>query len=157
MLSNNKITISIIFTFIVLLIISLVIVSIDNVKDFDTGTPERTVQLFLQHMTDKEFDQSYKLVSEGKKANCSLVTFLSSASRYDNTSGNIISHKETLTYDKIAIVTIYVTNIEASPLGVSDHSFQEVFTLISTETQTDFMEPWVITEFQYPFNCVNPK
>ena len=136
----------------ILILISLT-VFISVTKDavsLKADSPERTVQKFLQYISEERFQESYDLISPSKKNECGYISFVSSIT---DISEHIKNNKIELTNTYIegdeAIVSIKVSGMNNAILSApSENSSTEQYGLILSNNQ------WLIETMEYPNNCL---
>ena len=136
----------------ILILISLTIF-ISLTKDavsLKSDSPERTVQKFLQYISEDRFQESYDLISPSKKNECKYISFVSSIT---DIAKHIKNNKIELTNTYIegdeAIVSIKASGMNYSILSApSENSSTEQYGLILSNNQ------WLIETMEYPNNCL---
>ena len=139
----------------ILILISLTIF-ISLTKDavsLKADSPERTVQKFLQYISEDRFQESYDLISPSKKNECKYISFVSSIT---DIAKHIKNNKIELTNTYIegdeAIVSIRVSEMNYSILSApSENRSTKLYVLILRNNQ------WLIETMEYPNNCLIKK
>ena len=113
------------------------------------GTPERVVQIYLQHLSEEDFENAYALLDEELKSECTFREFITNSTLAKTRfKGDSLTHKNTNEFEEVAIVSIEVTSIQTSiPFGADETRREELFTL-SLEDGI-----WKISDLQFPTGC----
>ena len=153
-LSMSKLYISLGLISILILISLTVFISLTkNVVNLKADSPERTVQKFLQYISENRLQDSYNLISPSKKDECEYLSYISLMSDKAEQNEN---HKIRLTNTYIendkAIVNVRVTEMNYSILSApSEYGFTEQYKLILIADQ------WLIETMKYPIDCSKNK
>ncbi|MDA1278903.1 MAG: hypothetical protein O3B95_02515 [Chloroflexi bacterium] len=137
----------------VLIIVSVLISVLADNRNVDilpVGTPEGTVQRYLQALTDGDLTAAYGYVSTDLKNECTLEHFLETARwREKNFSASV---RDTTIIDDRTIVTVEITEPGSNqPFSQGGYSFDTIFTLTSDN------EEWRISEPPWPVSWCPPK
>ena len=113
------------------------------------GTPESVVQIYLQHLSDEDFENAYALLNEELKSECTFREFITNSTLAKTRfKGDSLTHKNTNEFEEVAIVSIEVTSIQTSiPFGADETRREELFTL-SLEDGI-----WKISDLRFPTGC----
>ena len=113
------------------------------------GTPERVVQIYLQHLSEEDFENAYALLDEELKSECTFREFITNSTlAKTRLKGDSLTHKNTNEFEEVAIVSIEVTSIQTSiPFGADETRREELFTL-SLEDGI-----WKISDLRFPTGC----
>ena len=144
------------FGLIAILILISLTVFISATKDavsLKADSPERTVQNFLQYLSEERFQESYDLISPSKKNECGYISFVSSITDIaEHIKNNKIQLKNTYAEGDEAIVSIRVSEMNYSILSApSENSSTKQYGLILSNNQ------WLIETMEYPNNCLINK
>lgn len=134
----------------ILIVSSLIVALTAKVSTLEEGTPERSVQLFLENLKNDQFSEAHSFLTQGKQKTCDAVHFLREFSDYGDSQlqdANISWIKPNQEIAQATIVNLEISRIEPSPFGSSENSYQESFTLIFENNM------WKIAEFNFPMNC----
>ena len=134
----------------ILIVSSLVLALTTEVATLEEGTPERSVQLFLEHLKNDRFSEAHSFLTLDKQKTCNAVHFLRQFSDYGDSQlqdSNISLNKPNQEIAQATIVNLEISRIEPSPFGSSENSYQESFTLILEDNI------WKISEFNFPMHC----
>ena len=134
----------------ILIVFSLVLALTTEVSTLEEGTPERSVQLFLEHLKNDRFSEAHSFLTLDKQKTCNAVHFLRQFSDYGDSQlqdSNISLNKPNQEIAQATIVNLEISRIEPSPFGSSENSYQESFTLILEDNI------WKISEFNFPMHC----
>ena len=133
-----------------LLIASILVLNLTNTPpQMPKDSPERVVQLFLEHVSKDAHGTAYELLAKELKQVCRPTEFAADSyeqkSRYSNAT---IKHINTQSDSFESIVLVEVIEIEPSfPIGTSENSYQETFNLTKENSN------WKINRLQFPINC----
>ena len=133
----------------VLVITSVVLAINRKSHTMKEGTPERVVQIYLQHLSEEDFENAYALLNEELKSECTFREFITNSTlARTRLKGDSLTHKNTNEFEEVAIVSIEVTSIQTSiPFGADETRREELFTL-SLEDGI-----WKISDLQFPTGC----
>ena len=133
-----------------ILVITSVVLTINRKSHtMKEGTPERVVQIYLQHLSDEDFENAYALLNEELKSECTFREFITNSTLAKTRfKGDSLTHKNTNEFEEVAIVSIEVTSIQTSiPFGADETRREELFTL-SLEDGI-----WKISDLRFPTGC----
>ena len=133
-----------------ILVITSVVLAINRKSHtMKEGTPERVVQIYLQHLSEEDFENAYALLNEELKSECTFREFITNSTlAKTRLKGDSLTHKNTNEFEEVAIVSIEVTSIQTSiPFGADETRREELFTL-SLEDGI-----WKISDLQFPTGC----
>ena len=133
-----------------ILVITSVVLAINRKSHtMKEGTPERVVQIYLQHLSEEDFENAYALLDEELKSECTFREFITNSTlAKTRLKGDSLTHKNTNEFEEVAIVSIEVTSIQTSiPFGADETRREELFTL-SLEDGI-----WKISDLQFPTGC----
>ena len=133
----------------VLVITSVVLAINRKSHTMKEGTPERVVQIYLQHLSEEDFENAYALLNEELKSECTFREFITNSTlAKTRLKGDSLTHKNTNEFEEVAIVSIEVTSIQTSiPFGADETRREEFFTL-SLENGM-----WKISDLRFPTVC----
>ena len=137
-------------TLLFILVITSVVLSINRKSHtMKEGTPERIVQIYLQHLSEEDFENAYDLLNKELKSECDFSEFIKNSTlakaRFKGVS---LTHKNTNEFEEVAIVSIEVTSIQTSiPFGADETRREELFTL-SLEDGI-----WKISDLRFLTGC----
>ncbi|MEC8891255.1 MAG: hypothetical protein VX426_05940 [Chloroflexota bacterium] len=137
-------------TLLFILVITSVVLAINRKSHtMKEGTPERVVQIYLQHLYEEDFENAYALLNEELQSECTFSEFLTNSTLYKTRfKGDSLTHKNTNEFEKAAIVTIELTSIQTSiPFGADETRREELFTLSLEEGL------WKISDLRFPTVC----
>ena len=132
------------------LVITSVVLSINRKSHtMKEGTPERVVQIYLQHLSDEDFENAYALLNEELKSECTFREFITNSTLAKTRfKGDSLTHKNTNEFEEVAIVSIEVTSIQTSiPFGADETRREELFTLSLEDGR------WKISNLWFPAEC----
>ena len=133
-----------------ILVISSVVLAINRKSHtMKEGTPERVVQIYLQHLSEEDFENAYALLNEELKSECTFREFITNSTLAKTRfKGDSLTHKNTNEFEEVAIVSIEVTSIQTSiPFGADETRREELFTLSLED------EKWKISDLRFPTGC----
>ena len=133
-----------------ILVITSVVLAINRKSHtMKEGTPERVVQIYLQHLSEEDFENAYALLNEELKSECTFREFITNSTLAKTRfKGDGLTHKNTNEFEEVAVVAIEVTSIQTSiPFGVDETRREELFTL-SLEDGI-----WKISDLRFPTGC----
>ena len=133
-----------------ILVITSVVLAINRKSHtMKEGTPERVVQIYLQHLSDEDFENAYALLNEELKFECTFREFITNSTLAKTRfKGDSLTHKNTNEFEEVAIVSIEVTSIQTSiPFGADETRREELFTLSLED------EIWKISDLRFPTGC----
>jgi len=134
-----------------ILVASIIALNIGNKPSkMPQGSPARTVQIFLEHVSGGNYDSAYNSLSIELKKTCSSTDFAADSynekARY---SRSTFKHLTTQLADLESVVLVEVIEWEpAFPIGTSENSYQEKFNLVKENGN------WKISQLQFPINCL---
>ena len=133
----------------VLVITSVVLAINRKSHTMKEGTPERVVQIYLQHLSEEDFENAYALLNEELKSECTFREFITNSTLAETRfKGDSLTHKNTNEFEEVAIVSIEVTSIQTSiPFGADETRREELFTLSLED------EIWKISDLRFPTGC----
>jgi len=132
-----------------LVIVSIYIATTRENEPLIEGSPERTVQIYIENILDSNPLKAYELISKDLQDNCGYTEFI-------NTSGSSYGPDEVQTITLVkseiigdeAFVTVETSTIETSiPLGSSEHKNRQTYLLIKEDME------WKIIETSFPIYC----
>jgi hypothetical protein len=132
------------------LVITSVVLAINRKSHMmKEGTPERVVQIYLQHLSEEDFENAYALLNEELKSECTFREFITNSTlAKTRLKGDSLTHKNTNEFEEVAIVSIEVTSIQTSiPFGADETRREELFTLSLED------EKWKISDLRFPTGC----
>ena len=133
-----------------ILVITSVVLAINRKSHtMKEGTPERVVQIYLQHLFEEDFENAYALLNEELKSECNFSEYITNSTLAETRfKGDSLTHKNTNEFEEVAIVSIEVTSIQTSiPFGANETRREELFTL-SLEDGI-----WKISDLRFPTGC----
>ena len=133
-----------------ILVITSVVLAINRKSHtMKEGTPERVVQIYLQHLSDEDFENAYALLNEELKSECTFREFITNSTLAKTMfKGDSLTHKNTNEFEEVAIVSIEVTSIQTSiPFGADENRREELFTLSLEDGR------WKISDLWFPVAC----
>ena len=140
-------------TILILISLTLFISLTKETVNLKSDSPERTVQKFLQYISEDQLQKSYTLISTSKKNECEYITFLASITDItEHIKNNKIQLTNTYIDGDEAIVSIRVTEMNYSILSApsEDRSVKQ-YGLILSDNQ------WLIETMEYPTDCSTNK
>ena len=135
-----------------LLIAGVIAALLDREEAQLEGTPERTVQLFLEAVQDGDFELTHSFLSEGLREECAVEKFAGgNVPVVERLKNDRITLEGTATVKDTVFVTVRVTRFHGSgPFGASESSFEQRFALRQEGGQ------WHFTEYPWPFFRCGP-
>ena len=133
-----------------ILFITIVVLAVNRKSHtMKEGTPERVVQIYLQHLSEEDFENAYALLDEELKSECTFREFITNSTLAKTRfKGDSLTHKKTNEFEEVAIVSIEVTSIQTSiPFGADETRREELFTLSLED------EKWKISDLRFPTGC----
>lgn len=147
----NKASISVCIIIGLILVASVITLNIGNKPSkMPEGSPARTVQIFLEHVSSENYDSAYNSLSIELKKTCGFTDFAADSfnekARYSrSTFKHLTTHLDNLE----SVVLVEVIEVEpAFPIGTSENSYQEKFNLVKENMN------WKISQLQFPINCL---
>lgn len=147
----NKASISVCIVIGLILVASVITLNIGNKPSkMPEGSPARTVQVFLEHVSSENYDSAYNSLSIELKKTCGFTDFAADSfnekARYSrSTFKHLTTHLDNLE----SVVLVEVIEVEpAFPIGTSENSYQEKFNLVKENMN------WKISQLQFPINCL---
>lgn len=147
----NKASISVCIIIGLILVASVITLNIGNKPSkMPEGSPARTVQVFLEHVSSENYDSAYNSLSIELKKTCGFTDFAADSfnekARYSrSTFKHLTTHLDNLE----SVVLVEVIEVEpAFPIGTSENSYQEKFNLVKENMN------WKISQLQFPINCL---
>ncbi len=134
----------------VLLVASVIVALTERESEFESGTPQATVQRFLQAVQASEFQGAYDMLAANLQENCSPERMFGSPSSYnDRLQTNRITLEGTDTVGDATFVTLRIAEFRADgPFGSSERSHDQRYVLQLEGGDWRFVEyPWPL------FNC----
>ena len=134
-----------------ILVASIIALNIGNKPSkMPQGSPARTVQIFLEHVSSENYDSAYNSLSIELKKTCSSTDFAADSynekARY---SRSTFKHLTTQLDNLESVVLVEVFEVEpAFPIGTSENSYQEQFNLVKENGN------WKISQIPSPINCL---
>ena len=140
-------------TILILISLTLFISLTKETVNLKSGSPERTVQKFLQYISEDQLQKSYTLISTSKKNECGYISFLASITDItEHIKNNKIQLTNTYIDGDEAIVSIRVTEMNYSILSApSENRSIKQYGLILSDNQ------WLIETMEYPTDCSTNK
>ena len=135
-----------------ILVASIVVALLESNEPLPTGTPEATVQLFLEAVEDDNIELAYTVLSTDLMVECAVDEFFGTAGwPGDRLRGDRITLEDVTTVSDTTFVTVRMTNLHGTgPFGTSESSFDQRFSLRQEEGQ------WRFTEYPWPFSRCGP-
>ena len=132
-----------------LIVVSIYIAMTRQSEPLKEGSPERTVQIYIDNILKDEPFKAYELISEDIKDNCLYTefnnTFQHSYNRSDVETTNLVKVE---IVDGEAIVTGETSSIETSiPLGSTERKSRHTYVLVKEDME------WKIVETSFPIYC----
>ena len=146
----NKLFSYIMLAFILtLIVVSIYIAMTRQSEPLKEGSPERTVQIYIDNILKDEPLKAYELISEDIKDNCLYTefnnTFHHSYNRSEVETTNLVKVE---IVDGEAIVTVEASSIETSiPLGSTERKSRHTYVLVKEDME------WKIVETSFPIYC----
>jgi len=137
-------------TLLFILVITSVVLSINRKSHtMKEGTPERVVQIYLQHLSEEDFENAYDLLNNELKSECDFSEFIANSTLAKTRfKGDSLTHKNTNEFEGVAVVSIEVTSIQTSiPFGADETRREELFTLSLEDGK------WKISDLWFPAEC----
>ena len=137
-------------TLLFILVITSVVLSINRKNHtMKEGTPERVVQIYLQHLSEEDFENAYALLNNELKYECGFSEFIANSTLAKTRfKGDSLTHKNTNEFEEVAVVSIEVTSIQTSiPFGADETRREELFTLSLEDGK------WKISDLWFPAEC----
>ena len=153
-LSMSRLYLSLgLITILILISLTVFISFTKNVVTLKEDSPERTVQQFLQYISENRLRDSYNLISPTKKDECEYLSYLSLMSdKAEHNKNHKIRLTNTYIENDKAIVNIGVTEMNYSILPApSEYGFTKRYELILIADQ------WLIETMEYPIDCSKNK
>ena len=136
-----------------LLIVAIVIALIRDAVILAEGSPERTVQLYLEAVSDNDFAVVREMFSSELKGQCTLDYMVSRSFERQSLKDSRVVHDTTNFVDDRAIVVFEVTQISRNgPFGIGEGwSRDEHYTLIKEKGE------WRLSANPWPYqSCAQP-
>ena len=133
-----------------ILVITSVVLAINRKSHtMKEGTPERVVQIYLQHLSNEDFENAYALLNKELKSECDFSEFITNSTLAKTRfKGDSLIHKSTNEFEEVAVVSIEVTSIQTSiPFGADETRREELFTLSLEDGR------WKISDLWFPAEC----
>ena len=134
----------------VALVTSIVVAVLKNEEPLPEGTPEGTVQRYLNAIKSEDFQLAYSFLSEDLMEECSVETLFGGRTHgEERLADSRITLDRTVAVDGTTFVSVRVTQFFGSgPFGSSESSFEARFTLRKEAGQ------WRFTDYPWPlFRC----
>lgn len=128
----------------VLLVASIVIAVVRKPEALPEGTPGRTVQLYLEAVSDDDFEAAYSLLSAELRLRCPIENMVSRRYAKERLGDSRVTLKETTFISDRAIVIANVGTIRGNgPFGTSARTYEQSYTLAEEAGEWRFVnEPW---------------
>ena len=135
-----------------LLIASVVVAILEKEEPLPEGTPEATVQHFVEAVEDDDLQAVYDALSTDLQEECPIEEFFGGAPPGElRLRGDRIILEGTRTLDSSAFVTVRITEFHGSgPFGASESSFEQRFSLRKEEGR------WRFADYPWPFFRCGP-
>jgi hypothetical protein len=136
-----------------ILVASIIALNIGNKpSNMPEGSPARTVQIFLEHVSSGNYDSAHNSLSTELKKTCAITDFVvysyNEKSRY---SRSTFKHLTTQLDNLNSVVLVEVIEVEPDfPIGTSENSDQEQFDLVKENGNWKISQ---IPSYSYPINC----
>ena len=136
----------------ILLVASIVVALVQTVDPLPENTPERAVQLYLEAVTDGDFEAAHNLLSTELKERCPVENLVSRSYPVRQLEDSRITLEGTELFGDKTIVTARITTIRSnSPFGSSENSYSQRFTLFEEDGG------WRFTSDPWPYQgCMKP-
>ena len=127
-----------------LLIASIAIAVVSKPETLPDGTPERAVQLYLEAVSDDDFEAAHNLLSAELKRSCPVENMVGRFYAKDKLSDSRVTLEETAFAGGKAIVIAKVTTIRGDgPFDTSARQHEQRYTLVEEDGEWRFVnEPW---------------
>ena len=137
-------------TALLILVILAIYISLNqkNVK-LSPGSPEHTVQKYLQHISEDQIMESYSLITDSTKEECTYISFLSS----------LENQSERIKDKKIQLVNTYTENNEAIVIvKISELNYSILSSPYENNYKTQYRlnyegDKWLIASMEFPIYC----
>ena len=137
----------------VLLLASLVVGLTQSEDAFQAGTPEETVQRYLQAAQDKDFKATHGLLSRELKEDCLIENFATEVFRDgEDVTDSRVTLEDKQDLNGSVVVIARVTRIRGSgPFGTSESSRMQNYTLVLEDGE------WRFSHYPWPnYDCRGP-
>lgn len=145
-----------------LLVASVIVALVNKEESFEEGTPEATVQQYLQGVEARDIQITFDLLSEDLKRDCTPEDFGGNFSPFrERLTNDRVSLERTTMLDGTAFVTVRISNFSRNgpfgnrPFGPSESTYTQNYTLKQEDGA------WKFSKFpSYPghfFRCDPPR
>ena len=136
----------------VLLIAAIAIALIRDAVVLPEGSPERAVQLYLEAISEEDFEASREMLSADLKERCTLEAMVSRSFGRQSLDDSRVTHDTTNYVGDKAIVVFEVTRTSnGGPFGIDEHSRDEHYTLVREDGE------WRLSASPWPYqSCAQP-
>jgi hypothetical protein len=137
----------------VLLIAAIAVALMRDAVVLPEGSPERAVQLYLQAISEEDFEAAQATLSSELKERCSLEALYARSYARENLDNSRVAHNTTNLVDDKAIVVFEVTQVsQGGPFDLNEWSHDEHYTLVREEGE------WRISASPWPYQgCTQPR
>lgn len=137
----------------VLLIAAIVVALLRDAVVLPEGSPERAVQLYLEAISEGDFEAAQATLSSELKERCSLEALYARSYAKENLDDSRVAHNTTNLVDDKAIVVFEVTqSSRGGPFDLDEWSHDEHYTLDREEGE------WRISASSWPYQgCTQPR
>lgn len=140
----------IVITFLSALIIGSIYISTTRQNEpLTEGSPERTVQIYINNILNDRSPEAYELISEEVQDNCRYIEFINTSSlSYDPYEVETITLVKSEIINDEAIVTVENSTMETSiPLESTERKSRQTYILVKEDLE------WKISETSFPIHC----
>ena len=136
----------------VLLIAAIAIALIRNAVVLPEGSPERTVQIYLEAVSDDDIEAARAMLSSEFKERCTLEEMFSRSFGRQSIEDSRVTYDKTNYVEDKAFVVFEVTQTSNSgPFGIDEYSRDEQYALIREEGE------WRLSSTAWPYHsCAQP-
>jgi hypothetical protein len=136
----------------VLLIAAIAIALIKDAVVLPEGSPERTVQIYLEAVSDDDIEAARAMLSTEFRERCTLEEMFSRSFGRQSLEDSRVTYDKTNYADDKAFVVFEVTQTRNSgPFGIDEFSHDEQYALVREEGE------WRLSASAWPYhNCAQP-
>lgn len=135
---------------VLLLVVSIIVALLDQEEPLAAGTPEATVQQFLQATEAEDLSTSFNMLSVALQDECGLEEFGGRNYPSKNRFGDArVTLEKSQIVEDTAFVTVRISQFHSSgPFSTSESNFEQRYSLLREEGE------WKFAEYPWPFfNC----
>lgn len=136
----------------VLLIAAIAIALLRDAVVLPEGSPERTVQIYLEAISDDDIEAARAMLSSEFRERCTLEQMFSrSFGRQSLEDSRVTYDKTNLVEDKAFVVFEVTQTSNSGPFGIDEFTRDEQYTLVRDEGE------WRLSASSWPYHsCAQP-